>query len=174
MTQPVEFDSVWISSPEHLDRFEEIVKRTSWLKRLLLLYDIPDDYPRIRMTAVPPWCRVGYEPAVCLSAGKLLLRSNRLLFLTVPYTDPFGARLENLQEVRLEIALSEIASVEPYDPPAAAAGYCRFPWTRLRTLQSGRAGDFLVCLGRFVLFSRQARDENSQLFQTLTEIIPMA
>jgi len=146
------------------------VTGTPWLKRMLLLYDLPEDCPRIRRSATLPWRRVQYEPVVCLTVGKLFLRPQGLLFFTALYTDPHGRRLENLQDVRLEIAPSEVVSVEPFEPPAAAADYHPVPWIRLRTEHSGLAGDFLLCIRRFVLSSRGVHEENAELLRTLSQL----
>jgi hypothetical protein len=162
--------SVWLSSVEHLRQFVKVHRDGSPLAKFLGRYSMPKEFPHVQWWLFP-WMRV---PIIYFANGSLTVSPAGMRFESRPRT-LFGASVVNVpRDLCFDVARESIKTVEPFtlDPaeaPFPALSYFNFPWTRVRTSNSGIAADFLVGLGGAGPSMRGIRQRNQQLFQFLTE-----
>jgi hypothetical protein len=161
---------VWLSSVEHQRQLVAIYRDSSRLAKLTGAHRLPDGFPHLVYWLLP-FVRV---PIIYFANGRLLASPERMRFESLP-RNLLGASLVNVRtDLCFDVPREAIQQVEPYrlDPaelPIPGLSYFNFPWTRVRTLASGIAADFLIGLGGAGPSMRGIRQRNQQLFQFLVE-----
>jgi hypothetical protein len=132
-----DFDSVWLSSREHLERFHAIREATPWYRALLGgRYRIPPEFPSIQ---------IGSQnyPLVYFSSGDLTIRNNIIAY----EPRPSGAGLvHNRNNINSSIAFSIDIAQHPRFERFRARGsssYFSITWIEL----SLPTRSFLLCAG---------------------------
>ena len=169
-----EFEPVWISSLEHMQKFIQIDKNASWMQRLLGLYKFPERYPRLRLFGLPPGI-----PIIYFASGKLSVYPKCIRFDSKPQS-LFGVSfLYVRRDFSLRIFVRSIISVEEFNVAKqfrgklSGWGQYDFPWTRIQTSENGVPSDLLIGIGGLgPSITDQLRRRNKELFQTLQLVVP--
>jgi len=164
------FEPVWVSSVEHLRTFEKAFRETSYLRRILGAYLLPDCFPYTRGWLAVPW-RI---PVVMFSSGRLRIGEQLLVFEARAWHPP----LNRLHHVRTDwsftLTAQEITAVEPFEYASPVMRYYSLPFTRIRTKKSGDVADLLLWVGGLGPFMGKIRERNVKLFAKLGEAFPEA
>jgi hypothetical protein len=138
--RPIEpvFDPVWVSSREHLERFQQIRDATPWYRVFLGgNYDVPPDFPSIE---------IGNRrfPVVYISSGALTIAENLVTYAARSYSST------GLDKQRRNLKTSLAFSIDSAERPTmlrfragVLPSYFSINWIEL-TLP-GRS--FLLCAG---------------------------
>ncbi len=144
------FEPVWISSTEHLATFETIYRQTSWLRRLRGAYNLPADFPCVRLPSGSSG-RQPVLPIVMFAQGQVRVENGAIHFEAMDWPTPSRAKITrcNLRtEWTFAIQAGEVVSVEPFPYKSPILRYYDMPFTRIRTQHSEVVlHDFLVCVG---------------------------
>src|SRR6266702_962972 len=127
-------DSVWVSSVDHLRRFQSLPWYAKWFGLL------PKGFPRVKAGLIS-------YPLVYFGQGILSLSADRFEFsarFPAPRTAKTYANLAT--DLRLSLAPNQVLSVSRFDMSQIASTATPLPFIGLQTT-SGELQDFLVCAG---------------------------
>lgn len=124
--------TIWISSINHLDAFNEIVKVTPSWRKLLGISKIPSDFPNRNKSAI-----------VYFSQGELLFKKDKIIYNAVKAKKRFLYSYNNLNnDLSFELNHSNIKSIEWY---TARHWLTNWKWIRITCDNEILGGDFLIC-----------------------------
>lgn len=137
------FRSVWVSTDEQFEAFDEAFKSASIFTKALGRY-------RIRKGAayttnlLTPWMRI---PIVMIAAGELDISESRLSFRSRKQFT-FASRRKNLwSKFKFDLSLDQIIAVENYHRVPAMRSVFELVWTRVRTSAPAPLDNFLIAVG---------------------------
>lgn len=166
------FEHIWITSEEHMNAVVEIYKDASWLKRSFGSYDMPDDFPHLKMFwGVFPFSKI---PIVFFEHGVLTIDSSLCNFKA---TKPkfFGAKIVNVPVcLNFELKPEDIKNVSRFHFASPVLKYFDFNFIRCRTHKDLLGGDFLLCAAGLRMGT--LRKNTDTLFDELLQLqsAPMA
>ena len=125
---------VWISSIDHLKRFQELPWYAKWFGLL------PKGFPKVRAGLIS-------YPLLYFAQGMLSLNGDSFKF-SARFPIPEGTKsYANLAtDLRLSLAPNQVLSVSRFDMRQIASTATPLPFIRVQTT-SGELQDFLVCAG---------------------------
>lgn len=127
-------DTVWISSVDHLKRFQSL----PWYSKRLGL--LPREFPKVRAGLL-------YSPLVYFAQGILSLSADRFEFSARFPALQFAKVCVNLAtDLRLNFAPNQVLSAWRFDMRQIAPTAIPLPFIRIQAA-SGELQDFLVCVG---------------------------
>lgn len=136
----MKFNSIWISSVEHLDKFAEIANSSNFLQKVIGYYKIPAGFPHIRLMLIFKM------PIVFFGSAEVNIEQNSVSFTPLDFKT-FGGKYKNTQKIQFQLSKTDIQSVERYKPPPVFMKYFMINWVRIRTRHDILGGDFLICVG---------------------------
>ena len=162
------FEPVWVSSLEHLRTFENAIRESSYLRRLLATYLLPDGFPYLRGCLGLPWCC----PVVMFSSGQLRIDEDLMEFEATAWHLPFHRLHHQRTDWRFTLIAQDIVAIEPFDFVSPFMRYYSIPFTRIRTNKNGDLADLLLCVGGLGPFMGKIRERSAELSTKLREAFP--
>lgn len=161
------YDPVWVSTVEHLDQFKTITADTSAAIKRGGRYNVPDDFPQVRIPAFFGLFYAAPAPLVTFSNGKLDLGEHKLLFKAYPMRI-MKNKISNLKDdLTFSISADEITSLEHYPFTSPINKAFNISFVRVYTSHEGFLRDFLVCVGGQGLAFEKMRRATANLFYDL-------
>ena len=167
---PQPFDSIWVSSVEHLAAFQQAFERTSFFRRHLLgTYDLPDGFPYLR-----PFLSHSRIPLIFFAHGCLCISPNGLVFRSTPFTLPLNVVRNIDKTLEFSIQSSEITAIEPYEFLSPVAHLFDMVFARVRTTNvNSQLSDILISVTTKLPKMKTLRAENQKLVNAISsELIP--
>lgn len=124
---------IWISSINHLKKYEKIIKSTPFRKKFFYEYNMPDDFPKIKK-----------QPLVYFSRGEVTLKNETLTY------EAFDGKIgtHNVYNLKNHISFtlnrSSIETMAKYHFKNAFGRNQRH-WIRITCDEAIMGGDFLIC-----------------------------
>jgi len=127
--------TIWISSIDHLETYEKIVKSASFREKFFYNYQIPPGFPRIKN-----------QPSIFFSCGKVTFEDDKLIYRAFdekssPYKDSVYKDLQD--DLSFILNRSTIKSIEKYHFKYGFGRYKRH-WIRITCSDDIMSGDFLI------------------------------
>ena len=175
----MQFQPVWISSPEHLAQFDGIIARTAKWRRSLGFYQLPAEFPRVDMGRKILGKSV-VVPLVMVSQGELTIEGDILRYraldspmITVGRTTATRHHLRT--DWQWELRAENIRSVEPFERPSPVLTNFSLPFTRVRARHRARhreavLNDLLICVGGSGHEMEKLREQSAQLTAQLQRL----
>jgi hypothetical protein len=140
--QDMIIEPVWVSSVEHLQTFERAYRDSSFCRRLVGAWKLPEGFPYTRGSTGIPW-RI---PLVMFSSGSLRIDDGLMDFEAKPYQLSFN-RLHHLRsDLRFTLNAQDVNAVEGFEFVSPVQRYFSLPFARIRTNKAGELADFLLCV----------------------------
>ncbi len=156
---------VWISSISHLDAFTEIWINAPLWRKLLGFYEIPDDFPLVKLYHI-----FGF-PVVFFSEGNLVLEDNNLAYESFEKKSILLNKFSNLKsDLSFKIKISDIKSIQWYQHKYAFINYYHIKWIRIICDENTLGGDFLICIGGNGPFMNKITKNTEDLFEKLIKL----
>jgi hypothetical protein len=132
-----DFDSVWVSSREHLERFQDIRKATPWYRALLGgSYRIPPDFPSMQIGSQS-------YPLVYFSSGHLKLATNNIKYEPRPSGAGLGQTRHNVNSsIEFSIDIAQHPTFERFRA-GGSSSYFSINWIKLSLPKRS----LLICAG---------------------------
>lgn len=159
------FESVWLSSAEHLQKFERAYHETSFMRRLVGAWKLPQEYPFIR-----GW--MGRIPLVMFSIGTLRIEDRLLHFESQPYSLPFNQMYQLRTDLRFTLTHQDITAIEQFVFVSPCIRYYSIPFVSIHTNKDGVLEDFLLCAGALGPGMGKIRQRTETLLSKLKEEYP--
>lgn len=150
------YNGVWVSSIEHLDQFNEIIKRSSWRTGS---FNIPEGFPCISGMVTD-------VPVLMFAEGDLAIDENYIIFV-------FNIRnpallLKNLHKgFYFKINKLRITRIERYEFISPMIDYYTFNWIRVHTQNE----EFLLYCGGDGPYMEKLQNSTDELYKTLLDFI---
>ena len=130
-----ELPEIWLSSTEHLQRFNEIAHRLKWWKQIFWKQKFDNTFPQIAINQH----RI---PIVFFSSGILRIENNSIVFKARKPKDILNSKYLNIDNyMEFTLNINEIKVVERYKIPNARYEKHNYPWVKI-DMQDGK--EYLV------------------------------
>ena len=137
----IEFPEIWLSSTDHLDKFNVIAHKLKWWKQIFIKQKIDNSFPHIDING-------NKIPVVFYSSGILKIENEKLLFEAKKPKDILTSKYMNIDNlVKFELNLKEIKEVCRYKIPNARYENHNHAWVKIN-MKDGREFLFLSGLKR--------------------------
>ncbi len=145
---------IWISSVDHLEEFDQILKDATFKEKFFYNYPMSDDFSRINK-----------QPLVYFSQGELIFQADEISYQFNKFKDNlfnkyFTGTPQNLKELSFELKQSDIKSIEWHDYKHPRA-FLKWQWIRIICDKEIMDGDFLICV--------DGRSNTQRLFKMLNQ-----
>lgn len=132
---------IWISSTNHLEAVNSIIKNTpSWKRNLLGVYNLPCDFPSVKLN------HAGTRPLMYFSNGELTFKNDKLYYTALKSEDNLLNNYYNLNDnLSFELISSNIKSIEWCPHKTTFVGKIKWNWIRIKCNEDTLDGDFLIC-----------------------------
>jgi len=118
----LELNEVWLSSIEHIEKFNEITRKNKWWKNLLGLQKIDPNFPQVSL--------FGQKfPITLYSFGKAELNNQKLTYVARIKLDPKYQNLQN--DLKLELPFHKIKEFSLYKNPNPYMEKFNYPWVSI-------------------------------------------
>ena len=126
----LEFPEVWLSSIDHLDRFNEIAKELKVWKQIFFKQKIDKTFPQLNING-------NKIPVIFYSSGTLLLEKNKLTFVAKQPQKILTAEYLNLNnQLEFTIDLGKVKQIDRYKIPNPKYAKSNYPWVKIE-MQDG-------------------------------------
>ncbi|HEY2033275.1 MAG TPA: hypothetical protein VGH02_06270 [Rhizomicrobium sp.] len=164
-----DFPSVWLSTDEQFEAFDEAFKSASLLRKVLGLYQIRKGAAYIT-NLLSPWMRI---PIVMVAAGELDVRDSKISFRSRKQFT-FAWRRKNLwSTLEFDLSPEQILAVENSPRRSPVSSVFELVWTRVRTSAPAPLDNFLVSVGGQNSFALpEYRKKSLQLRDEISSLMP--
>ncbi|MCC7550700.1 MAG: hypothetical protein KO316_04240 [Methanobacterium sp.] len=139
--------TIWISSIDHLDEFQQILDNASTWKKMFG-YDIPDGFPNM-----------GRGPLRYFSQGEITFKNDNIIYKASSEENRFLLPYNNLKEdLLIVLNRSKIKSIEAYSQKGP---FVNWKWIKITCDEDIMGGEFLICA--------DGSDNTVNLFEMLTQ-----
>ena len=153
---------VWISTREHLARFEVIRKESPpWYRSGGLA--VPEDFPQVRMTSLL-WDSI--LPVVMVSRGSLTLSDGTMSYRATHDNSGAQSTYRNLDtEMVFTAAIDAVALLGRFQSASSGFTYYAANWIEMSV--PSMPGPILLCVGGSGPSMRRIRKQTDRLFQEI-------
>jgi hypothetical protein len=153
---------VWISTRQHLARFEAIRKESPpWYRSGGLA--VPEDFPQVRMASLL-WTSI--VPAVMVSRGSLSLSDATISYRATPDNASSHGTYRNLDtEMVFTSAIDAVALLGRFQSASSGSSYYAANWIEMSV--PSLPGPILMCVGGSGPSMRRIREQTDRLFQEI-------
>lgn len=131
--------TILISSTNHLDTFDAVLKATSSLKKFFGFYNVPDDFP-----AIKPY-HANKAPLAYFSKGEVNFRHDTLHYNALKGNDLLNSYWNLNEDLSFVLNRFNINSIEWFSYERMSLRKFKWKWIRITCNEDILGGDFLIC-----------------------------
>jgi len=168
MSDPIHFDTVWLSTDAQFAAFDEAFRNASWFARAIGRYPVRPGAAYTTML-FQPWTRI---PLVLVSAGRFDIVEGRASFAA---SSRAGLRRNVLTDLAFALTPPEIRSLEAHLQNSPVNPAFNLTWTHVETTREPPLDSFYLSVGGRNAFAMgRYRREGLALREALQRLRDMA